>query len=135
MPRLFRESPVNAIWEGSGNVQCLDVLRAVQKTPPVLSAFLEELDLARGASACLDGYVSALKSELSDPKDLEYRARSLVDQMALAAQASLLVRHAPAAVADAFCASRLNGGGQRNLGTLPVGADVGALIRRATPVA
>ncbi|MGZ5132672.1 MAG: isovaleryl-CoA dehydrogenase [Caldimonas sp.] len=132
-PRLFRESPVNAIWEGSGNVQCLDVLRAMHKTPAVVDAFFRELGLARGANAALDRWVQALHGELADPADAEYRARSVVDRMALALQAALLVQHAPAFVADAFCGSRLADGGHRNYGTLPRGVDCAAIIERATP--
>ncbi|HWS05717.1 MAG TPA: isovaleryl-CoA dehydrogenase [Burkholderiaceae bacterium] len=132
-PRLFRESPVNAIWEGSGNVQCLDVLRAMQKTPAVVEAFFREVGKARGANATLDGWVSALKKEFSDLSDLEYRARTVVDRMALAIQAALLVQHGPAAVADAFCASRLTGDGHRNVGALPRAVDCAAIIERATP--
>ena len=132
-PRLFRESPVNAIWEGSGNVQCLDVLRAMQKTPAVVDAFFREVGQARGANAALDGWVTALKKEFSDLSELEYRARGVVDRMALAIQAALLVQHAPAAVADAFCASRLGGEGHRNYGSLPRGVDCAAIIARATP--
>jgi putative acyl-CoA dehydrogenase len=133
MPRLFRESPVNAIWEGSGNVQCLDVLRAMQKTPAVVEAFFREVDRARGANGALDAWVTALKREFSERGDMDYRARSVVDRMALAIQAALLVQHGPAAVADAFCASRLADGGHRNYGTLPRGVDCAAIIRRATP--
>ncbi|MGZ5252413.1 MAG: isovaleryl-CoA dehydrogenase [Caldimonas sp.] len=132
-PRLFRESPVNAIWEGSGNVQCLDVLRAMHKTPAVVDAFFREFGLARGANAALDRWVQALHGELADPADAEYRARSVVDRMALALQAALLVQHAPAFVADAFCGSRLADGGHRNYGTLPRGVDCAAIIERATP--
>ena len=132
-PRLFRESPVNAIWEGSGNVQCLDVLRAMQKTPAVVEAFFREVGKARGANATLDGWISALKKEFADLSDLEYRARAVVDRMALAIQAALLVQHAPPAVADAFSASRLADGGHRNYGTLPRGVDCAAIIERATP--
>ena len=132
-PRLFRESPVNAIWEGSGNVQCLDVLRAMRKTPAVVEAFWRELAKAKGANAALDRHVAALGKEFGDLADLEYRARDVVDRMALAMQAALLVQHAPAYVADAFCASRLAQGGQRNYGTLPRGVDCAAIVRRATP--
>ncbi len=133
MPRLFRESPVNAVWEGSGNVQCLDVLRAATKTPAAVGAFFDEVDRSRGANAALDRWVLALKNELSDPSDLEYRARGLVDRMALAIQAALLVQHAPAMIGDAFCASRLGGEGHRQFGTLPRGVDCAAIIERATP--
>jgi putative acyl-CoA dehydrogenase len=134
-PRLFRESPVNAIWEGSGNVQCLDVLRAMQKTPPVVGAFFVELAKARGANATLDRYTAALQKEFGDLGDLEYRARDVVDRMALALQAALLVQHAPAPVADAFCASRLGASGHHNYGALPRGVDCAAIIARATPKA
>ncbi len=133
LPRLFRESPVNAIWEGSGNVQCLDVLRAMGRTPAVVDAYFRELGQARGANAALDRYVAALRTAFADPADLEYRARDVVDRMALALQAALLVQHAPAAVSDAFCASRLADGGHRNYGTLPRGVDCAAIIERATP--
>ena len=132
-PRLFRESPVNAIWEGSGNVQCLDVLRAMQKTPAVVGAFFTELAKARGANAALDRYVAALQKEFADLGELEYRARDVVDRMALALQAALLVQHAPAAVADAFCASRLAASGHHNYGALPRGVDCAAIVARATP--
>jgi putative acyl-CoA dehydrogenase len=133
MPRLFRESPVNAIWEGSGNVQCLDVLRVLRKSSAAIEAFFGELAPARGASAPLDRAVAELQREFADPADLEYRARDVVDRMALAMQASLLVRHAPAFIADAFCASRLAGTGQHNFGALDRKADCAAIIARATP--
>jgi hypothetical protein len=87
MPRLYREAPVNAIWEGSGNVQCLDVLRAMQKTPATVDAFCE-LHKARGTEAALDAHVAALASDLRDPADAEYRARDIVERMALALQAA-----------------------------------------------
>ena len=132
-PRLFRESPVNAIWEGSGNVQCLDVLRALSKTPAVLEAFFVEVGTARGAHAALDRYVAHLAKDLKDLQDFEYRARDVVDRMALAIQASLLVRHAPVFISDAFCHSRLEQLGHHNYGTLPRGVDVAAIIARATP--
>ena len=134
-PRLFRESPVNAIWEGSGNVQCLDVLRAMQKTPAVVEAYFREVAKARGGNATLDRYVVALQKEFSDLADLEYRARDVVDRMALAIEAALLVQHAPHAVADAFCASRLASVGHHQYGTLPRGVDCASIIARATPQA
>ncbi len=131
MARLFRESPVNAIWEGSGNVQCLDVLRAMHKSPEVVTAFFDELALARGANKVLDGYVGALRLELTQPADLEYRARGLVDRMALSLQAALLVRGAPGFVADAFCRSRLDSAGHHLYGALPGGVDCDAILKRA----
>ena len=134
MPRLYREAPVNAIWEGSGNVQCLDVLRAMGKTPEVLEAFFAELDAARGAQAGLDRHVAQLKEDLLDRGELEYRARDLVDRMALALQGSLLVQGAPGFVADAFCRSRLQGLGQHQYGALPRGVDTRAIMARAMPL-
>ena len=133
MPRLYREAPVNTIWEGSGNVQCLDVLRAIAKTPAVLDAFFAEVGEARGANAALDQCVAGLVNEMKDLRDLEYRARDLVDRMALALQASLLVRHAPSFVSDAFCQSRLQQRGHHNYGSLPRGVDCAAILARATP--
>jgi putative acyl-CoA dehydrogenase len=135
MPRLFRESPVNAVWEGSGNVQCLDVLRAMQKTPAAVDAFFAEVGKALGTDATLDAYVAALANDLRDPAELEYRARDVVDRMALAIQAALLVQHAPTAVSDAFCQSRLSTAGHHNFGALPRGVDCGAIIERAWPSA
>jgi putative acyl-CoA dehydrogenase len=132
-PRLFRESPVNAIWEGSGNVQCLDVLRAMKKTPEVVDAFFGEVAKAEGACVALDHWVGALRREINDLADIEFRARDVVDRMALAIQAALLLQHVPTHVAAAFCASRLTAGGHRNYGTLPHGVDCSAIIERATP--
>jgi len=132
-PRLFRESPVNAIWEGSGNIQCLDVLRAMAKTPEVVDAFFAELRHTQGQNTLLDQHVQGLGKEFADPTDLPYRARHVVERMALALQAALLVRSAPAFVADAFCASRLAPEGSYHYGALPRGVDVQAIIERATP--
>ena len=132
MPRLYREAPVNAIWEGSGNVQCLDVLRAMAKTPDVVPAFFDEVDAARGAHAALDRHVAELKRDLRDSAELEYRARDLVDRMALALQAALLLQSAPGFVADAFCRSRLDSRGQHQYGALPRGVDVRGIIARSS---
>ena len=134
MPRLYREAPVNAIWEGSGNVQCLDVLRAMSKSPDVVPAFLDEVGAARGGHASLDRHVAELKNELRDLGDIEFRARDLVDRMALALQGAQLVRHAPGYVADAFCRSRLDSRGAHQYGTLPRGVDASAIVARALPV-
>ena len=133
MPRLYREAPINAIWEGSGNVQCLDVLRALSKTPAVMDAFYTEINKAQGAHALLDRYVADLATQLKDSRKFEYRARDVVDRMALALQAALLVRHAPSFISDAFCESRLAQVGQHNYGALSPGADTAAIIERATP--
>ncbi|EMP54951.1 acyl-CoA dehydrogenase domain-containing protein [Marinobacter santoriniensis NKSG1] len=134
MPRLFRESPVNAIWEGSGNVQCLDTLRALQKEPETLDAFFLETAEARGTDRRFDQFLTQLQDDFADISDFQYRARNLVDRMALALQASLLIRHSDKAVADAFCASRLENTGGQNYGNLPSGTDPAAIIKRATPV-
>jgi putative acyl-CoA dehydrogenase len=133
MPRLFRESPVNAIWEGSGNVQCLDVLRAMRKSPEVVDAYFAEVALSRGAHPSLDRHVVAIAQELRDSSDLEYRARHVVDMLALGLQASLLVRHAPTWIADAFCRSRLDSTGHHQYGALPRGIDCSSIIARAMP--
>jgi putative acyl-CoA dehydrogenase len=133
MPRLYREAPLCSIWEGSGNVMALDVLRALSRTPEALDAFLAEVDLAAGADARLDAFTQELRSEFADTEAIETRARRVVEKMALALQGSLLVRHAPAAVADAFCAARLAGDAGLNYGTLPPSADVEAILARHTP--
>ena len=133
MPRLYREMPLASIWEGSGNVMALDVLRALGRSPEVLDAYLEELDEAAGADARLDAFTTELRAELADADALEQRARRVVERMALALQGSLLVRHAPAAVADAFCASRLAGDGGLQYGTLPPGVGAAAIVSRHTP--
>ena len=133
MPRLFRESPLNGIWEGSGNVICLDVLRALAREPLALDAFLAELDAAAGADRHLDAAVARVRAELGDLDGIEARARRVVEAMALALQGSLLVRFGHPAVADAFCASRLAGDEGLALGTLPPTVDVGTIIERAQP--
>jgi putative acyl-CoA dehydrogenase len=136
MPRLFRESPLNSIWEGSGNVNALDVLRALAREPALLGALRAELDLAAGADGRLDAAVAALEAELADPDGLEVRARRIVERMALCWQGALLVRHAPAPVADAFCAGRLDpAAAGLAFGTLPRGLDLRAVVERAMPVA
>jgi putative acyl-CoA dehydrogenase len=132
LPRLYRDVPVNAIWEGSGNVQALDVLRAAGRHPEALAATLDEVKLAAGGDARLDVFTANLERQLADTSALEFRARRLTEALALALQASLLVRHAPAAVADAFCASRLGDGGHQ-LGTLPAGVEASAIIERHRP--
>jgi putative acyl-CoA dehydrogenase len=133
MPRIYREAPLNSVWEGSGNVNALDVLRALARSPETLRSYLDEVELAAGADRRLDTFVARLRAELSDAEEIEHRARRLVERLALALQGSLLVRHAPPAVADAFCASRLAGDGGLCFGTLPKGADVGAIVARHTP--
>jgi putative acyl-CoA dehydrogenase len=131
MPRLFRESPINAIWEGSGNVQCLDVLRAMGREPATVEAFFAEVSQARGADPRFDRFLARLRQDIGDAQEMEYRSRDLVDRMALAMQASLLIRAGNAVVADAFCAGRLENRDSLNYGTLPAGVDCRAIIQRA----
>jgi putative acyl-CoA dehydrogenase len=133
MPRLYREAPLASIWEGSGNVMSLDVLRALTRSPRSLEVFLGEVELAAGADRRLDEHVGELKRQFADPATLESRARRVVESMALCLQGSLLLRHGDAAVADAFCASRLGGDGGLEYGTLPSGSDFAAIIARSQP--
>ena len=130
MPRLYRERPLASIWEGSGNVIALDVLRAMMRSPESVEAFFGEVESAAGSEPRLDAHVAAIKAELKDPEGLEPRARRIVERLALALQGSLLVRFGDPAVADAFCASRLAGDGGLAYGTLPAGTDFGAIIER-----
>ncbi|MFF7547958.1 acyl-CoA dehydrogenase family protein [Streptomyces canus] len=131
MPRHYREAPLLSIWEGSGNVNALDVLRALRRAPDTAQALFGELALAQGADARLDAAVARLKDLLATTS--EAGARRLVEHMALTLQASLLVRYAPSAVADAFCATRLGGDWGHAFGTLPDAADVDAVLDRALP--
>jgi len=132
MPRLYREAPLVSIWEGSGNVAALDVLRALAKQPAALDAFFAELDLAAGADPRWDAAAQRLRAELADPAEAEIRARRIVERMALVLGGSLLLRHGHPAVAEAFCASRLAGDWGQAFGTLPVGVDTAAIIDRAS---
>ncbi|MER6526964.1 acyl-CoA dehydrogenase family protein [Streptomyces sp. NPDC001508] len=131
MPRHYREAPLLSIWEGSGNVNALDVLRALGREPGAADALFAELALARGADARLDAAVARLKDRLAETDQVG--ARRLVEAMALALQASLLVRYAPAAIADAFCASRLGGDWGHAFGTLPAGSALNTILDRALP--
>jgi putative acyl-CoA dehydrogenase len=131
MPRLYREAPLNSIWEGSGNVAALDVLRAMRREPEATEAFVAELNLAAGGDRRLDAFIRRLRDALADPAEREVRARHLVELMALALQGSLLVRHGHPAVADAFCSSRLAGQGGLAFGTLPAGLDLTPILERA----
>jgi putative acyl-CoA dehydrogenase len=132
LPRLYREAPVNSIWEGSGNVMCLDVQRAAQHEPMAVDALLAELALAHGADEHLDRYVAALTATLAARGSDEADGRRQAGAIAVALAGTLLVRHAPAAVADAYCASRLGETGAGALGTLPAGIDRSAIIARAS---
>ncbi|MEU8603988.1 acyl-CoA dehydrogenase family protein [Streptomyces parvulus] len=133
MPRLVRESPLNSVWEGAGNVQALDVLRALGREPLAMDAYLTEVGLARGADHRLDAAIRGLLTELADLASAEGRARLLAERLALVLQGSLLVRYAPPEVADAFCAARLGGDGGAAFGTLPPTLDLASVVRRARP--
>jgi putative acyl-CoA dehydrogenase len=146
LPLLYRDAPLNSIWEGSGNVAVLDVLRAIVKEPDGLPAFLAECDLAAGGDHRLDDHLSRARQRVhlllagrdgDTPEqrlyDSQFEARRVVEDLAVGLQASLLVRHAPPAVADAFCAARLGGEGGRVYGTLPAGVDAEAIVERALP--
>ncbi|MEZ3179115.1 acyl-CoA dehydrogenase family protein [Streptomyces pimonensis] len=134
MPRLVRESPLNSIWEGAGNIQALDVLRALRREPAALDAYLREVGRARGVDHRLDAAIKDLLTELADLEGVEGRARRLTERLALVLQGSLLVRYAPPQVADAFCAARLGGDGGAAFGTLPHTLDLASVVERARPV-
>jgi putative acyl-CoA dehydrogenase len=131
-PRLYREAPLNSIWEGCGNVQCLDVLRALAREPDCVAAFFAELEAARGGHRALDAEAAWLRQQLRSEAD-PARARVLAERAAVALQASLLVRAGPGPHADAFCAARLGAEGGRLFGTLAPGAALDVLIDRAWP--
>ncbi|WP_394241648.1 acyl-CoA dehydrogenase family protein [Halopseudomonas laoshanensis] len=131
LPRLYREAPVNSIWEGSGNVQCLDVLRALSKEPGVLEVLFSELGDGHG-DAQLKNHIARIKADFRDTDEIQYRARQLTEDVAMALQAKLLLEAGNEVVSDAFIASRIAGRG-RAYGTLPRGIDVAALVDRSTP--
>ncbi len=134
MPRIYREMPVNSIWEGSGNVMCLDVLRSLARSPQSRDVLLAELKPARGGDSRLDASIADLETSLSgSTPPSEADARRLTETLILTLQAALLVRHAPHAVADAFCASRLGGSRSGVFGVLPAGLDLAPIIARADP--
>jgi putative acyl-CoA dehydrogenase len=132
LPRLYRQAPLNSIWEGSGNVIALDVLRAMGRSTDTLAAVTAEIDLARGVDSRFDDAVERLRAELGDPDQLPFRARRVAGLLALCLQGSLLLRHSPPGVADVFCATRLGGDWGAVLGTLPAGTDVGKIVERAS---
>jgi putative acyl-CoA dehydrogenase len=134
MPRLFRESPINTIWEGSGNVQCLDMLRAMHRTPGSLDAFLNEIHQSESKHPLIRKNLDLLHAELANPQDIEYRSRLIVGQMARLFQASTLIQYGQADIADAFCQARLkNENNGWVYGTLPDHIDCGSIIQRAQP--
>src|SRR5450631_328700 len=143
LARLYREAPVNSIWEGSGNVVALDVLRALTREPAAAAAFAAELDLARGADARLDAAITRAVSAMQDaasasePSTVQLGARALVEQLATTLQACLLMRYAPGDISAAFMASRLDGAHGHTFGTLPtdlVNASATAVIERTFPL-
>lgn len=131
LPRLYRDIPVNSVWEGSGNVQCLDVLRSVQKEPQTIEAVFNELEKVQGANQLFDRFLLNLKNEFVNLENLEYRARTIVEKFALALQSSTLLKTAPDFVAEAFCISRLSSNKNLNFGTLPVGVEAEKIIERS----
>jgi putative acyl-CoA dehydrogenase len=133
MPRLYREAPLGSIWEGAGNINALDVLRALAKEPRTLDCFFQEVAPASKNDPRLDAAITSLQHEMAEPDAREWRARSLVERMALILQGALLVQHGHPAVADAFCATRLAGDWGRAFGTLPVGINASAIIERSRP--
>ncbi|HTS50020.1 MAG TPA: isovaleryl-CoA dehydrogenase [Bryobacteraceae bacterium] len=130
LPRLYREAPVNSVWEGSGNVICLDILRAMRKEPEAVASLVDEISLARGVDRRFDAFADKVENDLRQAAT-EVEARRLAERLALALEASLLIRHSVAAVADAFCATRLAGDGGRAFGTLPAQVDFRAILERA----
>lgn len=131
MARLYREAPLNGLWEGASNVICLDVIRALERHPETAAALLDEIALARHAHPALDASLAALSQRLAKPTGLEAEARRIVEQLALAVAASLLLRHAPGPVSDGFCLSRLSGAHGAAFGTLPAGTAFTAILQRA----
>ena len=135
MPRLYREAPLNSLWEGAGNINSLDVLRVLARRPETVAALLDEVAPARAAEPRLDRAAAAAERELAaaDLAGLQAGARRLVERLAVLLQGSLLVRHGHPAVADAFCASRVAGDRGAAFGTLPPGLDLATIVERATP--
>jgi putative acyl-CoA dehydrogenase len=133
LPRLYREAPVNSLWEGSGNVNALDVLRAMSREPESTAAFFAEVDQAKGSDARLDRAVADLKRELTNASDAESRARRVVERMAVVLQGSLLLRYGDPAVAQAFCASRIGGDWGYSFGTLPSSRELASIVERHRP--
>lgn len=131
MPRLYREMPVNSIWEGSGNVMCLDVLRAASRGPKAFEAYFAEVNKAKGGDTRLDAFVASLKQTAAQASIDESQARRFTEALALALQAALLVQHAPHVVADAFCASRIARDAGGAFGTLSSKVKIGEIIEWA----
>jgi len=133
LPRLYREAPLNSIWEGCGNIQCLDVLRAMARSQGSLDAFMDEIKSEQGKHRLLDAAIRDLESEFIDLGDIEVRARRVVEKMALTWQAALMVRSGNENEAEAFCAGRLDADQRLAFGTLPRGLNLDAIVKRAAP--
>jgi putative acyl-CoA dehydrogenase len=133
LARLYRDVPLNSIWEGSGNVQCLDVLRAMRKDPETVDALFDEIRPARGMDARLDRFIGRIERDLAADGEIEARARCIVEDLALALEGALLIQAGHGAVAEAFCASRFSADRRLALGTLPLGMDFDAIIERSRP--
>jgi putative acyl-CoA dehydrogenase len=133
LARLYRDVPLNSIWEGSGNVQCLDVLRAMHKEPETVAVLFAELNAAKGVDRRYDQLLAWIDEELSDRSQIEARARRIVEALGLALQAAILLQHGHPAVRDAFCSSRLAGKQYLTLGTLPAGTSFDGIIERSRP--
>jgi putative acyl-CoA dehydrogenase len=131
MPRLYREAPLMGIWEGSGNVSALDTLRAMATRPECVDVLFDELSVAAGQDTRLDAHVATLRAALDDVETIQYRARRVAEDISLALQGMLLVRHGHPAVAEAFLASRLGGQWGSAFGTLPTGLDLAPILERA----
>ena len=130
LPRLYREAPLNSIWEGSGNVMCLDVLRAARREPAAVEALLSELGAVRGADSKLDRHIAVLKEVFREPGAGDGDARRVAGGIAVGLAAALLLQHAPAPIGEAYCASRLDGGSVGAFGDLPASVDPAAIIAR-----
>jgi putative acyl-CoA dehydrogenase len=133
LARIYRQMPLNSIWEGSGNIMCLDVLRVLGKHPRVLELLAAEVAPARGKNTAFDRFVGALSAELTNRDGIEARARRLTQNLALTLQAALLIEHAPPYVSEAFCATRLSQDWGYAFGTLPKNTDFDAILKRAWP--
>lgn len=130
MPRLYREAPLMGIWEGSGNVSALDTLRAMATRPECVEVLFDELAITAGHDPRLDAHVQQLRDDLADLETIEYRARKVAEDISLALQGSLLVRHGHPAVAEAFLATRMGGQWGGAFGTLPTGLDLAPILER-----
>jgi putative acyl-CoA dehydrogenase len=131
MPRLYREAPLMGIWEGSGNVSALDTLRAMATRPESVDVLFDELARAQGADARLDAHLRGLRDDLDDLETIQFRGRKVAEDICLALQGALLVRHGHPAVAEAFVATRLDGRWGGAYGTMPPGLDVAPILERA----